>query len=495
VALPLRRTTPRTRAFEGIAASRRHVILVASYAVIASALIWSRFAAIGTSFWHDEIFTVQHFIDPGPRAIFGAYDSNDHILFSLLGWLTVHRTGFGESAYRLWAIVPFIAGVASVTYWLHTRANAVVAVVFAFLCTTSTLLFTLSIEARGYGLAFFAMSIMTIAAYEASTRRSRRSLTILATAGVIGCWTIPTFILPLIGLSLVLLSKRALRRPLTGRLVVAFAAIGCWYAVPARSLLSSRGQQFGVTLPWHAPLTGAANTLGAAFFLSVKANELLPALLTLPILIFGIIRMSRELPAFVSTSASPVLSTFTALTISRFYVEERFLSFLLVPIFIIAAFGVWALATSQPRHHWTLFASRAGAGCVALFLFSAVLSSQFTRMPREANREAARAVSRALTASQRPVVMNTEHPADIRYYLTRLSPRVVPARRLEQVLCSQSTATTGVIFVQQPYGVRRVDASCLARRGAILHMFHQWDRGLGISVWVLPPRSGDSSGG
>jgi hypothetical protein len=133
-----------------------------------------------------------------------------------------------------------------------------------------------------------------------------------------------------------------------------------------------------------------------------------------------------------------------------------------------------------------------GALVATLLLVFAVLSLQFTRIPREANRDAARAVSSWFARAPRPVIMNTPHPADVRYYLRHILPRTVPERDLEQVLCSQSVATTGVIFVQQPHGVDPVNTSCLTRRGATVQVFRQWDRGLQISVWELPPRSGDS---
>jgi hypothetical protein len=477
--------------------SFRQIVLATGYAVAGAVLLWSRFAGIGTSLWHDEIYTLQTFVDPGPRAIFGAYNPNDHILFSVLGWLTVHSTGLGDSVYRLWSVVPFIVGVGSVTFWLHKRLSPAIALIFAALCTTSSLLLMLSTEARGYGLAFFAMCVMTVAACEAAIRPSERALTALAAAGVIGCWTLPTFILPLAGVSLVLLGRPATRRPLAARLLVASVAIGAWYAVPADNLLSSRGQQFGVTLPWHAPLTGAANALGAAFFPWTDPAALAPTLVAFPVLIAGVISLRRRFPALVVVTVVPVVFSFTALTISRFYVAERFVSFLLVPILVIAAFGLEALvrlpttmgAPLRTRLRWALSVTYAGTLVLVSLAFFAFLSFGVTRLPPEANRDAARAIAGALSDAPRPVIVNTEIPADLRYYLGAVPLRTVPAGRLQQLLCSDSLATTGVIFVQEPYRVHLVDASCLTRRGASVQVFHQWDRGFRITVWELPPKT------
>jgi hypothetical protein len=469
-----------------IAISSRQLVLATGYVLLVAVLLWSRLAGIGTSFWHDEIYTLQHFIDPGPRAIFGAYNPNDHILFNLLGWLTVHSTGFGDSAYRLWSAVPFIAGVVSVTFWLHRRAGASVAITFGFLCTTSSALLILSTEARGYGLAFLAMSVMTIAACDAASRQRDRTLTVLTAAGVVGCWTVPTFILPFAGVSFVLLRRRSARRPLAARLVVALVAIGSWYAVPARDLLSSRGQQFGVPLSWHAPITGAPNMLAAAFVPWINAAALLPGLCVFPVLIAGLISLRRAFPAFVVILTVPVVFTFTALTISRFYVEERFVSFLLVPTLVVAAFGLTALVRHGARPRRALSVTYVGTLLAISLPLFAGYALEITRMSPEADREAAGAVAVAFADARRPVITNMQHPADLRYYLGRVPLRKVPPAQLQHVLCSPSVAMSGVIFVQQPFKVRVVDTSCLTGQGASVHVFHQWDRGFRITVWELP---------
>ena len=101
------------------------------------------------------------------------YLPNNHELFSLLAWATTTVAGESEIALRVWSVVPFLAGVALVTAWLHVRVGALSGVLFLFLATGSPLLLDITPTARGYGLAFLAMSIVVVAALEAD--RSGRS--------------------------------------------------------------------------------------------------------------------------------------------------------------------------------------------------------------------------------------------------------------------------------------------------------------------------------
>jgi hypothetical protein len=465
----------------------RRVLVGATYVALAAALVWSRLAGIRSSLWHDEIYTVRQFIVPGPSAIFGDYNPNDHILLSVVGWLTVRLPGLGDTAYRVWSVVPFIAAVTVVTVWLHRRAGYFVAVLFALLCTTSSQLLILSTEARGYGLAFCAMAVMTVAAYEAFNSSTSGWLTLFAVAGVAGCWTLPTFALPFIATSAVLSQRVAIRRGLVVRFAVASVAIAGWYALPASALVNSRTQKFGVPLPWHAPLTGAATELAAAYIPSLNAAAVFPMLAVTPVLAAGIYATRKTMPGLLGLTVIPVVFTFSVLTITRFYVEERFLSYLLLPIFVLTAFGFKRLTTETRMPHWFATTTYSTVLIVAGLLVFAIFASRHGRLPREANRDAAGTVSAALAVAERPVIFNTHAPDDVLYYLKGVNARRRGPGRVERTICSPALRRTGAIFVQQPFGVRTVPTACLTRYGAHVRVWRQWDRGLSISVWVLPP--------
>ena len=63
---------------------------------------------------------------------------------------------------------PVRRGRTVVTAWLHSRVDALSGVLFLFLATVSPLLLDITRQARGYGLAFLAMSILVVAALEAA---------------------------------------------------------------------------------------------------------------------------------------------------------------------------------------------------------------------------------------------------------------------------------------------------------------------------------------
>ena len=91
---------------------------MALYVVLGLALVGSRLVGLGQSFWHDEVVAVEDFIRAGPHEILAGPDLS-HELFSLLAWATSRVVGESEIAFRLWSAVPFMAGVALVTVWLH----------------------------------------------------------------------------------------------------------------------------------------------------------------------------------------------------------------------------------------------------------------------------------------------------------------------------------------------------------------------------------------
>jgi hypothetical protein len=87
------------------------------------------------------------------------------------------------------------------------------------------------------------------------------------------------------------------------------------------------------------------------------------------------------------------------------------------------------------------------------------------------------------------VILNTPYREDILHYLPGPVPMLVAApKTLGTFICSRHLEQTGLVFVQQPYEIDVADTSCLARRGATVRVFRQWDRGRRISVWTLPPK-------
>ncbi|HEU0248559.1 MAG TPA: hypothetical protein VFR38_15895, partial [Gaiellaceae bacterium] len=189
----------------------RRLLIQASYTTLGLALVGTRVIGLGQSYWHDEVVAVDEFIRAGPREIL-AGPALSHEFFGLLAWATSGVVGESEIALRLWSAVPFIAGVALVTAWLHRRGTPIAGVLFLFFATVSPLLLDITRQARGYGLAFLAMSIVVVAGLEAG--RSGKNWTIVGfcAGGLIGTWTLPQFGIAFVATGAVLLADRELRR-------------------------------------------------------------------------------------------------------------------------------------------------------------------------------------------------------------------------------------------------------------------------------------------
>ena len=194
---------------------------------------------------------VSTYVRKGPGEIL-AGPGLSHELLALVTWATSAVTGESEIAFRLWSAVPFIAGVVLVTAWLHTRLGALSGVLFLFLSVVSPLLLDITRQARGYGLAFLAMSVLVVAALEA--HRTGRAWTVAAmcTAGVVGTWTLPQFGIAFLTTGAVVSIDRRVRRRTVIGLVASVAAIVAWYAPHLGAVRSSSqipdGVQFG--FPW-----------------------------------------------------------------------------------------------------------------------------------------------------------------------------------------------------------------------------------------------------
>ena len=135
----------------------------------------------------------------------GPYIPNNHELFSLLAWATASVFGESEAVLRLPSVLPFIAGVALVTWWLHVRLGALSGLLFLFLATVSPLLLDITRQARGYGLAFLAMSVLVVCALELRDREDTRLVDRALCGGVVGTCTLPHFGVAFLAIGAVLL--------------------------------------------------------------------------------------------------------------------------------------------------------------------------------------------------------------------------------------------------------------------------------------------------
>ena len=306
-----------------------HFAIVASYAAVGTVLCLTRLLGLGHSFWHDEIYTVTNIIRPGPGRIVAGPDLN-HQSFSILAWANQYVFGRSEVAYRLWSVFPFLTGVAAVTVWAHRRLGVLTGMLFLFLATISPLLLDITREARGYGLAFLAMAVLTIAALEADRGAEARAIFAFCLAGVIGTWTLPQFGIAFVATGIVLLYKRTLPRQTGAGLALSLLAIALWYSPHLGKLhaVSADHGRAQVHTTWlvSAPI----DQIVVPALLWIDGVVLVPGVVWLPIILAIVMLMAssplaRDRRVLLLLSAGTVASI-AVLWITQTYVVPRYLT-------------------------------------------------------------------------------------------------------------------------------------------------------------------------
>lgn len=461
------------------------VALVASYAALGVSLVASRTVGIGQSFWTDEITAVEEFIRAGPSEILGGRNLS-HELYGLLAWLTSTVVGESEIALRLWSVLPFIAGVALVTAWLHERMGALSALAYLFLATVSPLLLDITRQARGYGLVFLAMSVLVVAGLEA--RRSRRTVALLAfcAGGIAGTMTLPQFGIAFVAAGAVLLGVAPLRRRTAGFLAISLVAIAVFYAPHLGEVRDASRIEDGVQIDTLWLLTAPIDQVLLPALIWIDGTALVAGVVWLPavlgaLLVMAYSPLARRPSTALLLGAGPV-ATVVVLWLGQAYVIPRYLSYLLVPLFVLLATGAAAL----PERVATRSALVPATLCVVVAAVLAIrfveLAPELMRLPREANRDAAEAVL-AREPPPRSVLAFMRNPRNLEHYLGR-QVVLLSAGEVSDRVCASAEP---VAYVTQPFAIPRVELACLGRPGVEHYRFQQYARGGEMNVWLVPP--------
>ncbi len=468
--------------------SGRRILVVTSYVLLGATLCWSRLVRLGQPLWSDEIQTVTRFVRGGPREILaGTYVANNHELYSLVTWVTTQVAGESEIALRLWSVVPFFVGVAIVTYWLHIRLGALTGLLYLFLATASPLLLDLSRQARGYGLAYLAMSIVIVAALEAD--RSPRTWTIVAfcAAGVAGTLTLPHFAVAFFTIGVALLSRPRLRLPIAAGLALAAAVILVWYLPHLRPILETAGQDYGraidtrwlATAPLDETLVPAFTIADDALLRPNLASLLFVAVL-IPLLAASPLLRARA-PALILCSG--VLATILAVWVTDAQVVPRFFSFLLVPLFVLLASGIAAILTPTVRAPRLRLVLPVAMILAIAFSFTS-LAAKVARMPRESLGAVASTI-RAEAPASTPVYAQIRYADDLLYHVGRPIVRVRTAADVAAMCSGRSP----LFFVRYRLLLTPLEVTCTGRPNARHWRFDQYARGGRADLWYIPSAS------
>jgi hypothetical protein len=473
---------------EAAAGNRREVhaaaiVTAALYGALGALLLFTRLVGLSRSFWHDEILAVVEYVRPGLGEILAG--GVNHELFTLLEWATGVIIGESEIAFRLWSVIPFIIGVIIVTGWLHQRVNAPTGVLFLFLATVSPLLLDITPQARGYGIAFLSMSVMMVAALEAVGTGRTASIVAFCIGGVAGALTLPNFAIAFLATALVLLGYGHVRRTIAIGLVVSVLVITACYVPHLGELGESSRVEYGVRIGPIGVLTAPVDQILIPSLVWIDGTVVNTGLIWLPIVAVALVLLvSSPLLRTPSTALiiiAPVVATTLVLWAGRLYVVPRYLSFLLVPIYMLLASGMASILLRLKTRPALL---RTAIVFVTLGLLSAGFvrtAADVTRLPREAHRDAAEIIERAALPDTR-IVVYAHRPEDVAFYLDR----PITAIRAADVVSAVCRGRGAVIYVQQPFVVETVEAPCLDRRAVRHYRVKQYTRGGRIDVWVLP---------
>lgn len=511
----------------------RERLAAACLAAILCLLLVSRLAGLGLSLWNDEIVTVVRYVLPGPEGIWGPYRPNNHVLFSLVTWLTTLGLGTGEATLRLWSVVPGLLATGVLSWWAWRRLGPGVSVVVALLATTSPLFLELHTEARGYGLTTLAAVLLIVVSDRLlRDRPGRRAWIAYGGAALLGITAHIAFLACYVAQSLTLSVLGHLRRGVVVSILCVGLASAIFYGPMLGQMANALSRDFGDAgspptrasyaalepaqggqeeiggqstgkpgveayppLPWHAPLTGPVSLLAPSVELAVLGRVgncharcytgLAFVVFVLPVLICWLAGVadlwSRGRRRLLLLLACPPALAFLLLTLPQGFVVDRFVSYTMPYTLVLVGVGIVAVVQrlSAVRFARPLVVAAAAAGVgIGLAQFVGMIDGR-SRVPFENPGQVARVIDRW---GGGPVFTNSRRAPIFEYYLGR--DRVL-AQRPEMLRATLCSTAAPFAFIHHRYRSRSPDLSCLARRRHERVRVPQRGRGRRIDVYLV----------
>ena len=363
------------------------------YCSMAIAFIWMRLIDMQISFWDDEAETVVRYIDRGPAGFYSSanYTTNNHVLYSLLSWVTINILGRHEPTYRIWSVIPAIVSAVLLVVWARRRLGRATALALGAVLLTAPFLLYETVQARGYGLAQLGMVLVLIGAFEIEEHGPRRwSLAALAAGIVVGP---ASHAMTAVGVIMVvgfLLRRADLRRPVLKASLAAVLGLAIVVA-PLAPAMVSQARKLLVAgphdtpsakerppLPASSPVTGPINLgvytgemLETGKVNVVCSSECHPdielARFDAPLLVCALAGVFtlwwRRRRGLLGCLLVALVGGFALPTIARPYVVDRFVLYLFPAYALLAAVGIAAIASEVVRRH---VASKATLAAIAL---------------------------------------------------------------------------------------------------------------------------------
>jgi ubiquinone/menaquinone biosynthesis C-methylase UbiE/4-amino-4-deoxy-L-arabinose transferase-like glycosyltransferase len=473
------------------------------YGAMALAFVWMRLVDMQISFWDDEAATVVQYINKGPAGIYSStgYTPNDHILYSLLSWVTVDVLGRTEPTYRIWSVFPAILSAILFVVWARRRLGRATGLALAAVLLTAPYLLSETVQARGYGLAQLGMVLVLIGTFEIEEHGPRRwALAALAAGIVIGPAAHAMTAVGVVCAIAFLLRRPELRRPVLRASAVGGACLAVivaplapamvgqahkWFVAGPHDARSAKIKQQRPPLPAYSPIVGPidlgiytgqllekgkVNTSCSTRCLAPAKAAYPDAPLFICALLGALALWRRRRRALLGCLLVVLVGGFALPTLARSYVAPRFVLYLLPAYALLAAAGIGAVFTWVARRR---LVSRQALVAVALaaLTFGALrlyeVNERWGQHPPIDYRAAADAFAGSGIAHA-----ITNAPSNVNYGLAyyfggRIS-YVNPAT-LREELCSKSAPFA---FVQLAFAITPRERECLVARGASSLDFH-----------------------
>jgi 4-amino-4-deoxy-L-arabinose transferase-like glycosyltransferase len=485
--------------------------LLASMALV---FVWMRLIDMQIGFWDDEAATVMRYINEGPAGIYASanYTPNDHILYSLLSWVTVGILGHHEADYRIWSVFPAMLSAGLLVLWARRRLGRATALALAAVLLTAPFLLYETVQARGYGLAQLGMVLVLIAVLEIEEHGPRRwSLATLATGIVVGPAAHAMSAVGVFCAVAFLLRRHDLRRPVLKASAVGVLGLAVivaplapamvdqalkWFVAGphARSAAISKARP---PLRVTAPLTGPAGLglytgelLETGKINIVCGTECAPAAKTArsdaPLLVLAILGALtlwwRRRRGVLGCLLVTLVGGFAIPTIARVYVADRFVLYLLPAYALLAAVGLGAIVTGAARRS---LAPKPLLVTIALatLVFGTLRLTQVNERWNHHPPVDYKGMADAFVGSGIAHVVTNAPPNvanGLTYYLGSKVSYAPPAA-LREDLCGSSVPFA---FVQLSFAITPAEEACLLSRHASSLDFHGGGGDL-LRLWLV----------
>jgi hypothetical protein len=468
-----------------------------SLGALLTLLAFSRLIPLNLSLWHDEVVTITRFMEKGPSAIlYGSYIANNHILFNLLTWGLLKALGPAEWVFRVWSAVPAVLALPLVLTAAWRRQDQIVVMTMTVLFVTSPLIMRLSIQGRGYGLCFFAMSGVFALGICVMHSGSLRALMLYLVCGAIGVLTLPVFVLPVVfSVAVLFWTCRGIRRQIAVGMAVVAVVCALVYLPMLEDILTASQKTFGrqvtplgiVSKPFIELVAPSVRLLlpGARPYGAVHSQpqwvQIVAPAIAFCLAFLGVIRIWRRSSKEALFIVVPVLGSTATLFALQLFVAGRFLSFLVIPLLLLMAEGVAAVSDSafrRPRLRTSIRTALATVCFILVFSF-VVQSKRLLTLPRENFKDMATFVQ---AYSSWPVISNSVRGVGIDYYLKREVEFIKSPETLVDRLC---TTPGPLIFIHHRPHAPKIDLRCLERDGVEKVRFKGHTRGSSIDVWIV----------